>query len=164
MNTPLSNTQINKAVGPDSYDILLYKDLHKYDSIDELFYDDDLRIILIESKAGVGHWVSLIKDGDSFVYFDSYGREPGYWIQFLKPFYRTLLGDNPDEIRRLARGKKLIYNKMKLQGKDSSICGRWQILFYDMHKMGYSLSEFQKFMKLHKKTTYDALCLSLVQI
>ena len=164
MNTPLSNTQINKAVGPDSYDILLYKDLHKYDSIDELFYDDDLRIILIESKAGVGHWVSLIKDGDSFVYFDSYGREPGYWIQFLKPFYRTLLGDNPDEIKRLARGKKLIYNKMKLQGKDSSICGRWQILFYDMHKMGYSLPEFQKFMKLHKKTSYDALCLSLVPI
>jgi hypothetical protein len=164
MDIPLSNTQINKAVGPDSYDILLYKDLHKYDSIDELFYDDDLRIILIESKAGVGHWVSLIKDGDTFIYFDSYGKSPDYWVRFLKPFYRTLLGDSPAEIKRLARGKKLIYNKMKLQGKDSSICGRWQILFYDMHKMGYSLPEFQKFMKLHKKTSYDALCLSLVPI
>ena len=164
MDIPLSNTQINKAVGPDSYDILLYKDLHKYDSIEQLFYEDDLRIILIESKAGVGHWVSLIKDGDSFVYFDSYGREPSYWIQFLKPFYRNLLGEDIDEIKRLARGKKLIYNKMKLQGKDSSICGRWQILFYDMHKMGYSLKEFQQFMRMHKKTTYDALCLSLVPI
>ena len=47
MDIPLSNTQINKAVGPDSYDILLYRDLYKYDSIEELFYEDDLRIILI---------------------------------------------------------------------------------------------------------------------
>ena len=164
MNTPLSNTQINKAVGPDSYDILLYKDLHNYDSIDELFLEDDLRIILIESKPNQGHWVSLIKNGDTFIYFDSYGKSPSHWIQFLKPFYRNLLGEDIDEIKRLARGKKLIYNKMCLQGKDSSICGRWQILYYDMHKMGYSLSEFQKFMKLHKKTTYDVLCLSLVQI
>ena len=164
MDIPLSNTQINKAVGPDSYDILLYKDLHKYDSIDELFYEDDLRIILIESKAGVGHWVSLIKNGDTFIYFDSYGKSPSHWIQFLKPFYRNLLGEDPAEIKRLSKGHKLVWNRMKLQGKDSSICGRWQILFYEMHKMGYSLSEFQKFMKLHKKTTYDALCLSLVQI
>ena len=164
MDIPLSNTQINKAVGPDSYDILLYRDLHKYDSIDELFYDDDLLIILIESKAGVGHWVSLIKDGDTFIYFDSYGKGPDYWIPFLKPFYRNLLGEDIDEIKRLARGKKLIYNKMKLQGKDSSICGRWQILFYGMHKLGYSLSEFQHYMRQNKKTSYDALCLSLVPI
>ena len=164
MNTPLSNTQINKAVGPDSYDILLYKDLHKYDSIDELFYEDDLRIILIESKAGVGHWVSLIKNGDTFIYFDSYGKSPSYWIQFLKPFYRNLLGEDIDEIKRLSRGRKLVWNRMKLQGKDSSICGRWQILFYEMHKMGYSLKDFQHFMRLHRTTTYDDLCLSLVQI
>ena len=164
MDIPLSNTQINKAVGPDSYDILLYKDLYKYDSIDELFLEDDLRIILIESKPNQGHWVSLIKDGDTFIYFDSYGKSPDYWIQFLKPFYRNLLGEDVDEIKRLSRGRKLVWNKMKLQGKDSSICGRWQILFYEMHKLGYSLSEFQKFMKLHKKTSYDALCLSLVPI
>ena len=164
MNIPLSNTQINKAVGPDSYDILLYKDLHKYDSIEQLFYEDDLRIILIESKPNQGHWVSLIKDGDTFIYFDSYGKNTSHWIQFLKPFYRNLLGEDIDEIKRLARGKKLIYNKMKLQGKDSSICGRWQILFYEMHKMGYSLPEFQHYMRQNKKTSYDALCLSLVQI
>ena len=164
MNIPLSNTQIIKELGPPSEDVLLYKDLHKYDSIDELFYDDDLRIILIESKAGVGHWVSLIKDGDSFVYFDSYGKSPDYWVRFLKPFYRNLLGEDPAEIKRLSKGHKLVWNRMKLQGKDSSICGRWQILFYEMHKMGYSLPEFQQFMRMHKKTTYDALCLSLVQI
>lgn len=164
MDVPLSNNQIIKELGPPSEDVLLYRDLHKYDSIDELFLEDNLRIILIESKPSYGHWISLIKSGDTFVYFDSYGKSPSHWIQFLKPFYRNLLGEDVDEIRRLARGKKLIYNKMKLQGKDSSICGRWQILFYEMHKLGYSLSEFQKFMKLHKKTTYDALCLSLVPI
>ena len=55
MNIPLSNTQINKAVGPDSYDILLYRDLYKYNNIDELFTEDDLRIILVESKY-MGFW------------------------------------------------------------------------------------------------------------
>ena len=164
MNIPLSNTQIIKELGPPSEDVLLYRDLHKYDSIEQLFYEDDLRIILIESKPNQGHWVSLIKDGDTFIYFDSYGKSPSHWIQFLKPFYRNLLGEDIDEIKRLSRGRKLVWNRMKLQGKDSSICGRWQILFYDMHKMGYSLKEFQQFMRMHKKTTYDALCLSLVPI
>ena len=164
MNIPLSNTQIIKELGPPSEDVLLYKDLYKYDSIDELFLEDNLRIILIESSPSYGHWISLIKDGDTYIYFDSYGREPDYWVQFLKPFYRTLLGDEPAEIKRLLRGRKLVWNKVKLQGKDSSTCGRWQVAWAEMYNMGYSLKQFLAFLKKHKTTTYDDLVVQLVQI
>ena len=50
MDTPLSNKKIIKELGPPSEDVLLYRDLHKFDSIEELFLEDNLRIILIESK------------------------------------------------------------------------------------------------------------------
>ena len=164
MDVPLSNNQIIKELGPPSEDILLYKDLHKYDSIGELFYEDNLRIILIESAPSRGHWVSLIKSGDTYIYMNSYGHPPDYEMRFLKPLYRHLLGDDPAEIHRLAKGKKLIYNKVKFQDKDSSTCGRWQVLWAEMYNRGYSLKEFQTFLKENKTTTYDDLVLKIVEI
>ena len=164
MDTPLSNKIIIKELGPPSEDVLLYRDLHRYNSIDELFYEDNLRIILIESKKNYGHWVSLIKSGDTYIYFDSYGQSPDHWVQIFKGFYRTLLGENPAEFKRLSLGRKLIYNKVKFQGKDSSTCGRWQIAWTEFYNRGYSLKEFQKWMKDNKTTTYDDLVLKLVPI
>jgi hypothetical protein len=164
MDVALSNDNIVSALGPPSEDIVLYRDLHRYNSIGELFYEDNLRIILIESKPGYGHWVSLIKSGDTYIYMNSYGHPPDYEMRFLKPFYRHLLGDDPAEIHRLAKGKKLIYNKVKFQGKHSSTCGRWQVLWAEMYNRGYSLPEFQKCMRLNKLTTYDDLVLALVPI
>ena len=164
MDVPLSNKKIIKELGPPREDVLLYKDLHKFDRIEDLFLEDNLRIILIESSPGYGHWVSIIKDGDTYIYFNSYGHQPDYEMRFLKPFYRNLLGEDPAEIHRLARGRKLIYNNMKLQGKDSSTCGRWQVLWAEMYNRGYSLPEFIKWIKDNKTTTYDDLCLKLVPI
>ena len=163
MDEPLSNSQIIKELGPPSEDVLLYKDLHKYDSIDELFLEDNLRIILIESSPSYGHWVSLIKDGDTFIYFNSYGFPPDYEMRFLKPFYRTLLGDDPAEVKSLSRGRKLVWNKLKLQGKDSSTCGRWQVAWAEAYNMGYSLKQFLAFLKKNKTTPYDDLVIKLVE-
>ena len=165
MDVALSNDNIVSALGPPSEDIVLYRDLHRYNSIGELFFEDNLRIILIESSPGYGHWVSLIKTGDdTYTYFNSYGHPPDYEMRFLKPFYRNLLGEDPAEIHRLAKGKKLIYNKVKFQDKDSSTCGRWQVLWAEMYNRGYSLKEFQSFLKINKTTTYDDLVLKLVEI
>ena len=164
MDVPLSNNQIIKELGPPSDDILLYKDLHKFDSIEELFCEDNLRIILIESKPGFGHWVSLIKDKDTYIYFNSYGFAPDYEMRFLKPFYRNLLGEDPAEFKRLSRGRKLIWNKVRFQGKDSSTCGRWQVLWAEMYNRGYSLKEFQSFLKEYKTTSNDDLVLKIVEI
>ena len=164
MDTPLSNKKIIKELGPPSEDVLLYRDLHKFDSIEELFLEDNLRIILIESKKNYGHWVSLIKNGDTYIYFDSYGKSPDHWVQVFKGFYRNLLGEDVAEFKRLSRGRKLIYNKIKFQGKNSSTCGRWQVLWAEMYNRGYSLKEFQSFLKENKTTTYDDLVLALVPI
>ena len=164
MDVPLSNNQIIKELGPPSEDVLLYKDLHKFDSIEQLFLEDNLRIILIESAPSRGHWVSLIKDGDTYIYFDSYGRDPDHWVQIFKGFYRTLLGESPAEFKRLSLGRKLIWNKVKFQGPNSSTCGRWQIAWTEFYNRGYSLPEFQRCMRLNKTTSYDDLVLALVEI
>ena len=164
MNKPLSNQKICHALGVPEDDIILYKQLHKYDNIDDLFKEDFFKIILIETKHNNGHWVSLLKDNDTFIFFDSYGLAPDAELNFIPKLQRLLLGEDHREIGRLTRGKKLIYNRVVLQGKDSSTCGRWNILWLEMFKMGYSLPQFQQFIKRNKTTSYDALVCKLVNI
>lgn len=164
LNVPLSNERICNALGVPENDIILYKKLHQYDNIDDLFKEDNFKIILIESKKNNGHWVSLAKDGDSYVFFDSYGLSPDAELAFIPKLQRMLLGEDHRELSRLLRGKKLIYNRIVFQGKTSSTCGRWVIAFIEMRKMGYSLPQFQQFVKRHKTTSYDNLVCQLVPI
>jgi len=164
MNKPLSNQQISKALNIPEDDIILYKKLHQCDTIDDLFKDDLFKIILFETKAGFGHWVSLLKDKDKYIFFDSYGLAPDAELRFVLPLNRLLLGEDHRELTRLLRGKKVIYNKVKFQGKESSTCGRYQVAWFDYFKMGYSLPEFQRFMKKHKTKSYDNLICHIVDI
>ena len=163
INTPLSNERICNALGVDLDDVLLYKDLHKIDRVEQLFEKYKFRIILIETKHNSGHWVSLLKDGDNYIFFDSYGYAPDYELNLIPRLQRLLLGEDNREVTRLCRGKKLIYNKIKFQGANSSTCGRYNILWIEMWKMNFSLPQFQDFLKKHKKTTYDALVCDLVK-
>ena len=163
INVPLSNKKICNALGVAEDDVLLYKDLHKFDTVEDLILKYPFRIILIETKHNSGHWVSLLKDGDDYIFFDSYGYAPDFELNLIPRFMRLLLGEDHREITRLCRGKKIIHNKIKFQSEKSSTCGRYNILWIEMWKMGYSLAQFQDFLKKHKKTTYDALVCDLVK-
>jgi len=163
INIPLSNQKICNALGVAEDDVLLYKELHKFDTVEQLFEKYQFRIILIETKPNSGHWVSLLKDGDTYIFFDSYGYSPDYELNLIPKLQRLLLGEDHREITRLCRGKKIIHNKIRFQGANSSTCGRYNILWIEMWKMNFSLPEFQSFLKRNKgDMSYDELICKLV--
>jgi hypothetical protein len=164
MNKPLTNIQIEHATGIPEKDIILYSSLKNYDSITDLLDDGDFRIILIELKPKDGHYVAIYRKGNEIIYFDSYGLLADDELRWVSSFYRHLLGEDNREIHRLCNKFKLICNRVKFQGSNSSTCGRYCVLFIEMSKMGFTLSEIQHFLKRHKGDSYDKLICQLVSI
>jgi hypothetical protein len=163
MNQPLTNIQIEQATGIQ--DIMLYSSLKHYDTITDLLDDGEFKLILIEIKPNNGHYVAIYRNKNEIVYFDSYGILADNELKWVSSFYRHLLGEDTREIHRLTRGFNLVCNRIKFQGSTSSTCGRYCILFIEMSKMGYSLSQIQQFLKRNKgKDSYDALICKLVTI
>ena len=72
MNKPLSNEEIEQAIGPC---VILYSDLEKYPTIQNLLpRNGDYVVILVREKKNSGHWFLLYRKGlHHYVYFNSYG-------------------------------------------------------------------------------------------
>lgn len=115
--------------------VLTYPQLHNYRHIDEIF-DPLGRAILLYLTEGknIGHWVSLIKRGNTIEFYDPYGN-PADTQQ------RTL-GLTPEQDRELNGGQKiltemvedagytLVSNRMKAQQDAPNVntCGRHAVL------------------------------------
>ncbi len=109
--------------------ILTFKDIAKYDTLEELLYPYNRVVILFERSKGVGHWTSLHKNRAGDIYFfDSYSIKPENQLKYsagknryLKQRQKTLL--------RLFDGHTVKYNPVALQAwkKGISTCGRWVI-------------------------------------
>src|SRR5690606_21496962 len=83
----LSNHDITKLLD-GQVNIILYPDLHKYTSIDQLLSPYDACILLYESKPNYGHWCALIKHGDSIEFFNPYGGLPDASLKLINPEFR----------------------------------------------------------------------------
>lgn len=157
---PLSNFDIEKLVDGKA-NIVLYRDIHKADRIEEIFQGHNACVILYESSPRSGHWVCLTirhrqgKTKPSLEFFDPYGGFPDTQLQFIPmefrkesfqdvPYLTTLLYDADDRFA-------LSYNEFQFQElkKGVSDCGRWvgvRILlkeltlkqFKDLFLMAYS--------------------------
>ena len=93
-------------------------------------------------------------------YFNSYGAAPDTDWKFINRMIRVILGENTNEMSRLMKQAKIEgfeteWNRTKYQRVSSAIqtCGRWVILYVEMMKMGYTLSQFKQFIKEQAKTT-----------
>ena len=126
---PLSNTDIQKVLEPDTR-IFTYPDFARMSSIDEAF--DELGrcifLFLTESKTS-GHWLCMIKRGDTIEYWDSYGEKPEAQRKWLSRGELDALGQGEPYLFNLLKqsGYKVYYNTHKYQ-KTSSVdneCGRW---------------------------------------
>lgn len=124
---PLSNTDIINACDGKTK-IVLYSDLYKYKSIDALLKPYDCVVLLYETKPRYGHWVCLLKYGNTVEFFDSYGYFIDEQLKFInndfkkqnhedKPYLSMLLLQSP---------YKLISNNYNFQkkNKDVASCGR----------------------------------------
>lgn len=167
MNDALSNFQIETLLGAGSLPIV-YKDLRKYATIEELLpTDNSFKIILLNDSQNSGHWVCLTRNGDKYNYFNSYGESYNQDLYIIPSTIRKILGSYDNYLNDLLKEKKVVYNKVKFQHDKSAVCGRYVVLFIIMNtKMGYSLKQFIDYLKEQKKETgkaYDELILFLTK-
>lgn len=124
----LSNTDIQKLL--PGIKIISYPELHNYDTIDEVLDKQGRCIILyLTENANTGHWIALLKRGNTIEFFDPYG---GMWpddqAEWLSP---EKLRELDQEIPRLTQllehsNYKLTNNPYHLQQDkdDINTCGR----------------------------------------
>ena len=111
--------------------VLLYKDLAKYNTIDEALGKHGALYLLYEAKPMVGHWVTVFKRDDNTIsYFCSYGTFPDQQLYWNNQYTRDYLGQNIPYLSYLlinSQYEKLEYNDFAFQkpGKDVATCGRW---------------------------------------
>jgi hypothetical protein len=164
---PLSDAKVKSALGPGTR-ILKYSELKGYDSIGQLLPNiNDFIILLLEDQPNSGHWTTLCKLHEGYYYMNSYGQKYDTDLSIIPLCVRKILGEDKREITRLLDGHPCGWNKIKLQGATSQVCGRWVVLFLTMTtKMGYSPAEFFEFIANHSKMfkNDDTLVAKLVGI
>jgi len=131
--------------------ILKYSDLQNYETIDELIPDkDDFRILLLESEPSVGHWVCLIRKGDTLEFFDSYGKTHKGELKYIPKFINKMLNQPDDYLTRIMKSSKNpIFSTLKLQKENPNICtcGRHVIARILCSKAGFDLNDYEKLIK-----------------
>ena len=151
---PMSDSDLDKYTGVKATDIIKYSDLDEYKTIDDLLpTNKSFRIILLEESYNEGHWVAIMKYGNTVEYFNSYGTAPDYDWRFINRMVRVVLGQSTNELTRLMKqadevGYEAIYNKRDFQKHSPEVqtCGRWVVLRIEMMRMGYDLKQFIEFI------------------
>lgn len=144
---PLSNTDLEHTIGVKPEDIILYKNLAEYTTINDLLPNNtDFKIILLEWQKNRGHWVLLYKLNDKFFYFNSYGNKYDNDLNVLSRCMKRILGEDTAQITRLLGGKTCEWSKKRFQKGSTQTCGRWCVMRVSMLKMGYTQDEFIKHM------------------
>ena len=156
--------------------IIKYANLDNYMTIYDLLPNKmDFVFILTESELNSGHWTLLIRDGNLFEYFDSYGESPKTILQYIPSYKNKQLGNMYKEdlgniIKSVKPGDKFIYNKFQFQSDkpDINTCGRWCICRVALFLSdSVDLKQFTKIIKLKSKDlkkSFDELIVFLVNI
>ena len=135
--------------------IMKYSELENYNNIDELIPDkDDFRILLLESQPRVGHWVCLIRKGDTLEFFDSYGKSHKGELKFIPKIINKMLNQPDDYLTRIMKSSKNpIFSLLKLQSENPNIatCGRHVVSRILCSKAGYDLNDYERLINKESK-------------
>lgn len=131
-----SDSQLEKFFGPGfNKDIIKYSDIEDYKTIDQLLPGKrNFKIILLESSFNSGHWVCVLKYGDTIEYFNSYGVQPSKELDYNTELVNKQLDQDVKYLNILfnkALNKyNIVYNKRKFQKVSPEIatCGNWCII------------------------------------
>lgn len=152
--------------------ILVFGDLRKYNSINEVLpKDKDFIILLIETDKNVGHWCCLTKNKGVITWFDSYGMKPGSELKFIDNDRKAKLNEDHNYLGELLSKSqyKIEYNNIPYQSDSEDVkdCGRYVILYLILfNEKNFNLKQFQQFMKdktKQLKLSYDQLVSYLIQ-
>lgn len=139
ISKPLSNKEILKLI-KNKANLISYKNIHDYDSLDELLGKYGACIILYESRPDFGHWCCIFKNDDDLIeFFDPYALYPDFQLKYLDKKFRDKTGQNYPYLSRLMLESPydLSFNHYKFQKlkKGVNTCGRWcatRLMFRDM--------------------------------
>jgi len=154
--------------------IIEYNDLGQYSEITDLLTKPiDFVIILIETTSdNVGHWVTVLKYGNTIEFFNSYGKAPDVQKNTLISKAKNIeFGQTQNYLTNLLVKSdfNIVYNKLQLQKytNGSTTCGRWvcaRILCLLNHNM--DLKRFLEFMidlkNKSKNKSYDEIVCMMI--
>ena len=154
LETFATDKDICVALNCGENQILKYSQLANYECFCRLLpnEDFDFRIILVEAEPDKGHWCSIARKNNNIYLYDPYGSSIDKELSFVDKAQRILLGEDKRLVEQLIKNcncKVNIYeNSSQFQSlkEGVSTCGRWNILFIEMVKMGYDLDEISKFV------------------
>ena len=134
--------------------LMKYSELADVQSLEEILpQDKSFKIILIEDHYNIGHFVCILRYGNTFEQFDSYGKKIDDELAFISNIQKKLLGQDKKYLThlfaKLPKGIKKVINKKRLQNlsNNSATCGRWCILRISMMKdFDFDLKTFQEFI------------------
>lgn len=114
-------------------EIHAYKDLERFNNIDEVLGKNGACVLLYQTKEDYGHWVSIFKvDNNTLEFFDSLGWAMDQELKFSDYNIRVHNGEAVPHLTHLINESHygLIQNKTKLQKNayDDNTCGRWASL------------------------------------
>lgn len=150
----LSNFDFDKilnGLGEPTTKIFLYPELRNVRYIDELLDHNGRAIMLFLHTPNSGHWISILKKGNTIEFFDSYGYKPDTQQEKIgvDKEKQKELGQDGKLLYELAKknGYKIIYNKKQNQSKKDGVntCGRHSLMRILFHEL--SLKEYNKMMR-----------------
>jgi hypothetical protein len=166
MDYPLKSSDI-KNIFNGKIKILLYSDIAKYNSIEELLHPYGRVIFLYYWKnepTQYGHWCCCFYNGRGNIeYFNSFG---GFIDETLKDIDYKFRKENNQDYKHLTalmlkHNGDIEYNDKQLQKKvGTATCGRW--CCYRMQRMDLNIDEFQKIFNNIK--TNDKKIISKVRV
>ena len=147
-NIDLSGADIER-ITDGKCKIMAYEDLRSISNIEELLNPHNAVIILYQTKANYGHWVSILKYDNHIEFFDPYGFGVDEELEIIDHLH---LRNQTPHLTHLINNSnyKVIFNDKKLQKFSEHIntCGRWvslRVRFKDV-----SLKKFINLMTKNK--------------
>lgn len=161
----LSNYDIMKLLH-NKVKIVLYPDLHNFNSIDELLSPYGCCILLYEAKKNYGHWTAIIKRGRSIEFFNSYGGDksglPDASLDLINPQFRVISNQIFPYLKMLMYDSpyELNYNEFPFQqhGQNIRTCGRHCVVRCLCRNMNiYQYKDLLDELCRHFRTDYDGV-------
>lgn len=160
VSDPLTDDEIENILGKRARNrILSYSDLQNFQFIEQLLPNKfDYRIILIEQKENVGHWICILRYIDSqnlkntIEIFDSYGNPIISTLDKIKGFIKLEQSNQYiiDLIEdAILKKYQIVQNRIQFQkyGTNINTCGRYVLArIVGMMKLKMNLKEFQDFL------------------
>lgn len=140
----LSDSQLLNLIDGKA-NLVLYPDLVKCNSLDEVLGDNEACILLFEAKPNYGHWTCLHRQGDLVEFFNPYGGYPDDSLEYIPLHFREVSNQLEPYLSMLMYNSpyKLSYNEHKFQhrGKDIKTCGRhcaMRLIYRDLNLPEYT--------------------------